>query len=112
MSTFRKLSENFVVGPQISLDDVPAIQEAGFKTIICTRPDAEDPGQPTAQEIGEAAAAVGLSFISIPVQAGQAPSSDAVIEMQEALNTLPGPVLCYCRSGNRAGQLWTRATQG
>lgn len=111
MSTFRQIADNFVVGPQITVADIPAVQEAGFKTIICTRPDGEEPGQPTAQSIGEAAAAAGISFVSIPVNSGQAPSSDAVIEMQEALNTLPDPILCYCRSGNRAGQLWELATQ-
>ncbi|MCP1230599.1 TIGR01244 family sulfur transferase [Acetobacter indonesiensis] len=112
MTTYRSLSSDFVVAPQITTADVAALKDAGFKTIICTRPDAEDPGQPSAESIGEAARAAGLSFISIPVNAGQAPSSDAVIEMQEALNTLPGPVFAYCRSGNRAGQLWTLATQG
>ena len=112
MSTFRQIADNFVVGPQLRPADMPAIQEAGFKTIICTSPDGEEPGQPTAQTIGEAAAAVGISFVSIPVVSGQAPSSDAVIEMQEALNTLPDPILCYCRSGNRAGQLWELATHG
>lgn len=112
MTTYRQLSENFVVAAQITTADIAAIKAAGFKTIICTRPDHEDPGQPTAQSIGDAAAAEGLSFISIPVEGGQAPSSDAVIEMQEALNTLPGPIFSYCRSGNRAGQLWMLATQG
>lgn len=109
---YRSLSPDFVVAPQIAVSDIPAIKEAGFKTIICTRPDGEDPGQPTAETIGEAARQAGLSFISIPVVGGQAPSSDAVIIMQESLNTLPGPIFSYCRSGNRAGQLWALATQG
>ncbi|MGO2957685.1 MAG: TIGR01244 family sulfur transferase [Acetobacter sp.] len=112
MVAYRALSDSFVVAPQITVQDIPAIRDAGFKTIICTRPDHEDPGQPTAQTVAEAAQAAGLSFIAIPVVGGQAPSSDAVIEMQEALNTLPGPIFSYCRSGNRAGQLWTLATQG
>lgn len=109
---YRSLSPDFVVAPQIAVSDIPAIKAAGFKTIICTRPDGEDPGQPTAETIGEAAKQGGLSFISIPVVGGQAPSSDAVIIMQESLNTLPGPIFSYCRSGNRAGQLWALATQG
>ncbi|ATJ91157.1 TIGR01244 family sulfur transferase [Acetobacter tropicalis] len=112
MTHYRSLTADFAVAPQISTSDIPAIKDAGFKTVICTRPDGEEPGQPSAETIGEAARAAGLAFISIPVAAGHAPSSDAVIEMQEALNTLPGPVFSYCRSGNRAGQLWTLATQG
>ncbi|MBO1327164.1 TIGR01244 family sulfur transferase [Acetobacter suratthaniensis] len=110
--TIRQLTADFVVSPQISVQDIAAIRDAGFKTIICNRPDAEEPGQPSAQSIGEAAAAAGLSFIAIPVASGQAPSSDAIIETQEALNTLPGPIFAYCRSGNRSAQLWGAATQG
>jgi uncharacterized protein (TIGR01244 family) len=110
--TVRRLTADFAVSPQISAENVPAIRDAGFKTIICNRPDEEEPGQPSAQSIGEAAAAAGLSFVAIPVVSGQAPSSDAIIEMQEALNTLPGPIFAYCRSGNRSAQLWTIATQG
>ncbi|WP_025861149.1 TIGR01244 family sulfur transferase [Acetobacter papayae] len=98
----RRLTTDFVVSPQISVQDITAIRDAGFKTIICNRPDGEEPGQPSAQSIGEAAAAAGLSFIAIPVGAGQAPSSDAIIETQEAINTLPGPIFAYCRSGNRS----------
>lgn len=109
---YRSLSPDFVIAPQIAASDIPAIKEAGFKTILCTRPDGEDPGQPTAETIGDTAKQEGLSFLSIPVQGGQPPSPDAVIIMQEALNTLPGPVFAYCRSGNRAGQLWALATQG
>ncbi|MBS0960031.1 MULTISPECIES: TIGR01244 family sulfur transferase [Acetobacter] len=111
MSHYKKLSEDFAVAPQISPDDVPAIRAAGFKSIICTRPDNEDPGQPSAETIANAATQAGLSFYAIPVMSGVAPSSDAVIEMQEALNTLPGPVFSYCRSGTRAGVLWQLATQ-
>ena len=109
---YQSIAPDFAVTGQITLSDIPAIKEAGFKTVICNRPDGEEPGQPSAQSIGEAAAAAGLSFIAIPVVSGQAPSSDAIIEMQEAINTLPGPIFAYCRSGNRSAQLWTIATQG
>ncbi|MBO1323864.1 TIGR01244 family phosphatase [Acetobacter sp. TBRC 12305] len=109
--TFHTLSPDFAVSAQITVDDIPAIAKAGFKTIICNRPDGEEPGQPTAQSIGDAAKAAGLSFIAIPVMAGHGPSSDAIIETQETINTLPGPIFAYCRSGNRSAQLWTQATQ-
>ncbi|MFT8675399.1 MAG: TIGR01244 family sulfur transferase [Acetobacter sp.] len=110
--TFHSLSPDFAVSAQITADDIPAIRDAGFKTVICNRPDGEEPGQPTTQSIGAAAQAAGLSFIAIPVAAGHGPSSDAIIETQEAINTLPGPIFAYCRSGNRSAQLWTQATQG
>ena len=43
---FNKVNENFCVSEQITFDDLYAIKEAGFKTIICNRPDNESPDQP------------------------------------------------------------------
>ena len=47
----------------------------------------------------------------LPVKAGSTPSSDTVQKMQETLRTLPGPFLAYCRTGNRAAQVYNMATQ-
>lgn len=39
----KQLSTNYAVSPQIDAADVVAIARAGFKTIICNRPDMEVP---------------------------------------------------------------------
>lgn len=109
---YQSIAPDFAVSGQIAVSDIPAIKEAGFKTLICNRPDGEEAGQPTAEAIGAAARAAGLTFIAIPVASGAAPGSDVKIETQEVLNTLPGPYFAYCRSGNRSAQAWTLATQG
>lgn len=108
---YQSIAPNFVVSGQITVSDIAAIKEAGFKTVICNRPDGEEAGQPTAAAIGDAARDAGLAFIAIPVASGSAPSSDVKIETQEVLNTLPGPYFAYCRSGNRSAQAWMLATQ-
>ncbi|CEF55319.1 TIGR01244 family sulfur transferase [Acetobacter ghanensis] len=109
---YQAIAPDFAVSAQITANDIPAIKDAGFKTIICNRPDGEEAGQPTAESIGAAAREAGLTFIAIPVASGAAPSSDVKIETQEVLNTLPGPYFAYCRSGNRSAQAWALATQG
>ncbi|GBQ34735.1 TIGR01244 family phosphatase [Acetobacter fabarum] len=109
---YQSIAPDFAVAGQITPSDIPAIKDAGFKTVICNRPDGEEAGQPTAETIGEAVRAAGLTFIAIPMAAGVPPTSDVVIETQEVLNTLPGPYFAYCRSGNRAAQAWMQATQG
>lgn len=109
---YQSIAPDFSVSGQIALSDIPAIKDAGFKTIICNRPDGEEAGQPAADTIGEAVRDAGMTFIAIPVAAGMPPSSDVVIETQEVLNTLPGPYFAYCRTGNRSAQAWTLATQG
>ena len=42
----RTINDEYAVTAQISLDDLSQIKAQGFKSIVCHRPDAEDPGQP------------------------------------------------------------------
>lgn len=107
----QSLSPHFAVAGQISVDEVPAIAQAGFKSIICNRPDGEGgPGQPTFASIERAARQAGLPARFLPVAPGQI-SPDQVRAMARLLLELPAPVLAYCRSGARSTSLWqmTRA---
>ncbi|MBR2124239.1 MAG: TIGR01244 family phosphatase [Acetobacter sp.] len=105
------LTPEFAISPQISLQDIQTIREAGFRTIICNRPNGEEANQPDSATIAKIAKESGLFFVDLPIEAGSTPSSDTIKKMQEALNTLPGPVLAYCRTGNRAAQAWNMAIQ-
>lgn len=96
----RQINDEYSVTPQVAVDDLDAIKEMGFRSIVCHRPDDEDPGQPDFAEIAARAAAVGIETRHIPV-VGQ-PTADAVREMVDALDELPKPMLGYCRSGNRS----------
>lgn len=104
----RRLSPGFAVSGQIGPGDLPKIAAEGFRTVICVRPDGEDPGQPPAEEIRRAAEAAGLAFRHIPVVSGRMGEAD-VAAFSAALDAAPGPALAYCRSGGRAGELWSRA---
>ena len=101
-----QLSETVFVSGQISADDLPQLKERGFSAVICNRPDGEDPGQPTAQELQGAALAAGLAFYHVPFDP-QNPSETMVADFAAALDAAPaGQVLAYCRSGNRSARLW------
>ncbi|WP_143137759.1 beta-lactamase hydrolase domain-containing protein, partial [Burkholderia ubonensis] len=52
----RKLTDTLSVSPQITAADLPALSAAGFRAIVCNRPDGEGPDQPTVAEIRAAAA--------------------------------------------------------
>lgn len=108
MSSVQPLSPTFAVAPQIALTDLPRIAEAGFKSIICNRPDHEDAGQPTFAQVAEAAAAAGLQARHIPVVSGGIGPEQAQA-LLAALEELPQPTLAYCRSGTRSGVLWQLA---
>ena len=103
----KAIAKGLSVSPQISVADVATLREAGFRSIICNRPDGEGADQPTHEEIESAARAAGLEVRYLPVQSGMVSESDAA-EFGEALIELPGPVLAYCRSGTRSAT-WKRS---
>lgn len=102
--TIKTLTEALSVSPQISPEDVASLAEAGFRAIICNRPDHEEAGQPDASDVEAAARAQGLSFVHIPVVSGSIGNA-GVAAMARALDELPKPVLAYCRSGARSEQI-------
>ena len=102
----RRLSDDFAVSPQIAISDLPAIWEAGFRTLICNRPDGEDTGQPDAADVEAAARKIGFEFAQISAESGKAAMPHA-IETRRFLANAPKPVFAYCRSGTRCTVIWS-----
>jgi uncharacterized protein (TIGR01244 family) len=102
------LTPDYAVAPQIRAEDVATIAAQGFRSIMCNRPDDEEPGQPRYAEIAAAATAAGLAVVHVPVVSGRILPGD-VEAFSAALRDLPGPVLAYCRSGARCQNLWMMA---
>lgn len=105
MADFRRVTEDITVAPQISVDDVAEAARQGFKTIINNRPDGEEPGQPSSQEIAAAAQAAGLAYYHVPVRGG--PTPEQVETTQRILDQAATPVLAFCRSGTRSIVTWS-----
>jgi uncharacterized protein (TIGR01244 family) len=104
----RQVNDDYAVSGQIAVDDIRSIKEAGYRSIICNRPDDEQPGQPSAADIAVAAEAADLIFRHIPFVSGQMTDAD-VQKMAEALDEIPGPVFAYCRSGARSTNIYLAA---
>ncbi|MBS0125832.1 bifunctional protein tyrosine phosphatase family protein/NAD(P)/FAD-dependent oxidoreductase [Thetidibacter halocola] len=105
---FRKITDDMSVMPQITADDLPAIAAAGYRSIICNRPDGEGADQPAFEEIRKAAEKAGLQARYVPVVSGKVMDEDAQA-FGAALRELPKPVLAYCRTGTRSATLWSLA---
>lgn len=105
MTDFRRVNDRLSVSPQIALADVAKARELGFTTIINNRPDGEAPDQPTSAEVEAAARSVGLDYVFIPVSG--MPTPQQVADQREAIDGSDGPVLAYCRSGNRCMVTWS-----
>jgi len=102
----RRLSDDFAVSPQIAVTDLPAIWDAGFRTIICNRPDGEDAGQPDVKTVESYARALGFEFLNIPAVSGKAAMPHA-IATRNAIADAPKPIFAYCRSGTRCTVIWS-----
>ena len=100
----NKIDDQFAQSPQLQPDDIRLIAEAGYKGIVCARPDNEDPGQPSFAEIAEVAERFNVKAFHIPVS-GQL-TEGQLIRFQQARAETNGPMLGYCRSGGRAGSLY------
>lgn len=101
----RQIDGEYSVSGQISVDDLPAIREMGFKSIVCHRPDGEAPEQPAFESVRAAAEAMGIEVRQIPVgPMGVTP--DNVHAMVDALDEMPRPMLGFCRSGARSTKIY------
>ncbi len=104
METTR-LSEQLATSPQVRPEDLREIAASGFVGIINNRPDAEAPEQPSSLELEVEAQRVGLAYWHIPVVPGVMTDKD-VCAFAAALGEADGPVLAFCRTGNRSTTLW------
>lgn len=107
----RRITDDYAVSPQISPDDIPEIKAAGFRSIMCNRPDGEDYGQPEFDAVAEAARAEGIEVRCVPIVSGMV-TPQAAQDFAAALEDMPKPMLAYCRSGTRCTMLWSIASYG
>lgn len=105
MPAYAKLDDRVSVAPQITLDDMPAIAEAGFTTLIGNRPDGEAEDQPETAALAAEARRHGLDFVHQPVVGSAIDMRDADA-FDAALAQARGPVLAFCRTGTRSTTLW------
>jgi len=107
----RQITPDYAVSPQIEPTDLPAIAAAGFRVVICNRPDAEVPQELSAEVMRIAAEAAGLDFVVNPVT-HQTLNMDMVAVQMAALDAAGGPVLAYCASGTRSTIVWSLGSAG
>ncbi|TRD17361.1 TIGR01244 family sulfur transferase [Palleronia caenipelagi] len=107
----RQIHDGYAVSPQITTDDIPALKDAGFTTVICNRPDSEVTPDLGSDAIRAACEAAGLGFAYVPVtHAGF--THDLIINHAAAMDASAGPVFAYCRSGTRSCHVWALGQAG
>lgn len=103
------LTDKFAVAPQLAPEDMQAVADAGFKSVIINRPDLEGgPDQPLSSEVMAAARVAGLEIVYQPVVSG-AMTPDDVVRFAKNVESLPAPILAFCRTGTRCTHLFQAA---
>ena len=100
----RQLSPDLAVSPQIGLEDVPLLAEAGFKVLVNNRPDNEVETEIDHNAMAAAAEAAGMTYHYLPFTPGQI-TPELIEGFGDAISG-EKPVIAYCRSGNRCTVLW------
>ena len=111
MTQFKPLDDRTLVAGQIYPADLEEARRHGVTMIVNNRPDGEDEGQPTSEELEAAAEAVGIDYRHIPIARGLGPAQ--IEEMRSAMSELAedGRMLAFCRSGMRSTLAWAVASR-
>jgi uncharacterized protein (TIGR01244 family) len=104
----RQINDEYSVTGQITPADLDDIKALGFKSIVCNRPDEEEPGQPSFDDVAARARELGLDIAYVPV-GRMGVDSEAVKGMVDALDEFPRPMLGYCRSGARSTAIYEKS---
>ncbi len=107
----RQITPRYHVSPQIAAEDAPALAAAGYRRVICNRPDGEVPPSHQAAAIGEAVRAAGLEYVELPLT-HQTMTPQNIARQMELAEEAEGPVLAYCASGTRSTVVWALGQAG
>ena len=91
-----------LTGGQPSPEDLAALKDLGFGTIISLRTEGEDIGydeQAMAEELR-------LTFVNIPVGIKNGLTAATASNLRSAVNQTKAPVFLHCGSGNRVGAVY------
>ena len=104
-----RIDVDVCVAPQLGPEAMAQAAAAGFRSVVNNRPDHEGgPTQPTNASIEAAARAAGLEYRFLPVS-GAYQSPEEIAACAELLQSLPRPLLLFCRSGARSTRLYQQA---
>lgn len=106
--TWKDLDQQVTVAPQIRVEDIADIAAAGYRVVMCNRPDGEDAGQPDWAEVAEACRHNGITPQYVP-QSDRDPTDYAVTRYSAVMRETEGKVFAYCRTGTRCEILWNAA---
>ncbi|WP_373353280.1 TIGR01244 family sulfur transferase [Pseudoroseicyclus sp. CXY001] len=107
----RPITDRHAVAPQLAPEDFEAIAADGYTTIICNRPDEENPPELQSSAMRAAAEAAGMSYHYLPVTRPTI-TPEVAAEQAALIEGAEGKALAYCASGTRSSMLWSMGQAG
>jgi uncharacterized protein (TIGR01244 family) len=108
----QHLTADVAVAGQLDPAAMTEAAAAGFRSVVNNRPDFEGgPMQPTSASIEAAARAAGLAYAFLPVSPSVQTPED-IARFAALLESMPKPILAFCRSGTRSAKLVRGALAG
>ncbi len=93
--------EGLLTGGQPTDEQLAALRDAGFATVINLRMPDERGVAGEAEKVAE----LGMAYVSIPVDGRAGLTEDNARALAQALEDAERPALLHCASGNRVGAL-------
>tara|TARA_Y100001968_G_scaffold255082_1_gene241120 strand:- start:617 stop:1036 length:420 start_codon:yes stop_codon:yes gene_type:complete len=103
----KEVTKHYFVSSQIVPSDIELLKEQGFESIVCNRPDGEEPNQPDFKSIEEECSKLGIKFYNYPLSPGDL-NLERVLETKAIIEE-DKKTLAYCRTGTRCITLWACA---
>ena len=107
----RKITDGYHVAHQLDPADIPALKEAGFRTIINNRPDEEIPPHFQADAMEAAVSAAGMEYRRLAIT-HQTMTPDNIALQKSWIADCEGPILAYCATGTRCTVIWALGQAG
>jgi uncharacterized protein (TIGR01244 family) len=103
--TLRNINAKQYVSGQITIDMMKDISDLGITLIINNRPDYEEEGQESSEELMKKAESLGIKFINIPFAANTL-DKEKIINFSNLIKNNEQKALYFCRSGARSSTIW------
>lgn len=102
----EKIADYLYISKQVDQRITKRIASYGIKTVICNRPDGEEPNQPDFETVKAWLHAAGIENVIYMPTIMNDIDDKALAQFQETIANSPAPILAYCRSGTRSAMLW------
>jgi uncharacterized protein (TIGR01244 family) len=103
----KRINGMFAVASQVDIKTVKDVAQAGYKTLICNRPDCEADDYDLFPAIAAEAKRLRITPVYLPISLLGASVHDQK-KFDDLILNCPKPIVAYCRSGARPAVLWSR----